>query len=126
MIVPQGQPGGALLAVGAEVGPDSLPQRLQRLDAGAAAGHVNAHTLRRKVVHGDEDGGGALHGPTGRRVSAPHGIGAVGDDRAVMGLGPCGWPTRVGASSPASRSKRSTRPLLVRMPAPRSRAHTLR
>jgi integrase len=41
-------------------------------------------------------------------------------------LGPCACPTRVGASSLASRSKRSTRPLLVRIPMPRSRVHTFR
>src|SRR5215216_2080425 len=35
MIVPQRQPGGDLLAVGAEVGGDALPQRLEGLEAGA-------------------------------------------------------------------------------------------
>src|SRR5712692_8762970 len=77
MVVPQGQPVGDLLTVGTEVGPYSLPQGLQRLEARAAAGRVNPHTLRRGVVHRDEDGGRALLAPAGGRVGAPQGGGAI-------------------------------------------------
>ncbi len=54
MIVPQGESRSDLLAVGAEVGLNLLPQRLQGLEAGATASRMKADTLRRVVVHGDE------------------------------------------------------------------------
>src|SRR5579884_2399645 len=90
MIMPQGQPGGELFAVGPEVGLDALPQGFQSFEAGAAARRMNAYALRSVVVHGDEDGGGAFVGPAGGRISPPHGIGALGNDGAVVRLGAMG------------------------------------
>src|SRR5919199_4480304 len=87
MIVPQGQSRSDLLLISPEVRLDALPQGLQRLEASAAAGGMNAHTPRRVVIHGDEDRGQALRGPAGGRVGAPHGIGAVRNDGAVVRLG---------------------------------------
>ena len=60
-------------------------------------------------------------------ASVPH----ISSGRSVVIVpsctrGPRRRPTRVGASSPASRISRSTRPFEVRTPASRSRAHTLR
>src|SRR5581483_7300304 len=82
----QGGTESELLPVGAEVGSDALPQRLPGLEARAATGRLDAHALRRVVVHGDADGGQALVGPAGGRGGAPHRIGAVRDDGAGVRL----------------------------------------
>ena len=60
-------------------------------------------------------------------ASVPH----ISSGRSVVIVpswlrGPRRRPTRVGASSPASRISRSTRPLEVRTPDRRSRAQALR
>src|SRR5262245_45891449 len=47
MIVPQGQSRSDLLLIRTEVSPDALPQGLQSFEAGAAAGGMDAHALRR-------------------------------------------------------------------------------
>ena len=112
----------------AEVLPHALAERLQRLEAVARLGGVQADALARAVVDGDEDVDLALAGGDGRgHVGAPHRRRA----RSVVivpswAFGPWAWPTRCGAWRSCSRISRRTRSLEVRMPWWRSRAQTLR
>src|SRR5919205_505673 len=100
VIVSQSQPSGDLFAVGPEVGADALPQRLQGIEARAATGRMDAHALRREVVHRDEDRGGAFVRPAGGRIGAPHRIGPVRNDGAVVCLGAMGLPDSGGRQQP--------------------------
>ncbi len=85
MIVPQGQPdlGGDSLAVLAPAFADSLPQRLQGLEARAAPGGADPHALRRAVVEDAEHRGVTLAGEGRRRVGFPHHVGLVGNQLAL-------------------------------------------
>ena len=127
VVVAQRKPRGDARPVAAEVFPQPLAQRLQRFEARAGARRVDADALLCAVVDGDEDGSVALAGgEAGSRVGPPHFVGVPGGDRAVVVARPAAAPDRVGASRPASRISRSTRPLDVRTPARRSRAQALR
>ena len=104
------------------LGPGVMPshhptQRLQRLEAGAAARRVDADALGLVVVDGDEDRDLPLLGPGRRHVGAPHGVDPVRDDRAVVVARPAWSATRPGAS--ARRSE-------VRIPPIRSLGDTFR
>ena len=64
---------------------DALPDRLERLVAGAVEGGVDADAFRRAVVDGDEHGDLAvLDGEGGGHVGSPHGVDGLRNDRAVM------------------------------------------
>ena len=64
-----------------------LADRFQRLKPRAALGDVNAQALRRGVIHHGEDGHPAFgQGEAHRGVDAPHRVGPLGQDRAVVAL----------------------------------------
>jgi len=126
VIVAQLQAMGAAFAEGAEGEPHGLPERFERLKARRPAGGVDAQALGRGVIDGDEDRGLTLAGQVEVR-SVPH-IRSTRSVRIVpsWALGPCGRPTRPGASKSCSRISRRTRRLDVRVPAKRNRAQIFR
>ena len=121
MVVAQREPCGGSLRVGAEHGAHALAQRLQRLEAGAAAGGVNANALGGEVVHGEEDRGLPLAGETARGVGAPHHVGRVRDDGAVVRRGAVGLPGAGGGEQPRLAHQAQHPP-----PAGAHRAHQVR
>ena len=66
VVVADGQPHGDPRIEAAEVLPHALPERLQRLEAVAPLGGVEADALAGAVIDGDEDVGQALAGGDGR------------------------------------------------------------
>jgi hypothetical protein len=54
VVVAQGEAAGDIPAERSEVMPDSLADRLERLEAGSAAGSMDADALGGAVVDGDE------------------------------------------------------------------------
>jgi len=87
MVVSQAEPLGDRLLVVAELLPHALAHRLQGLKARAVAGGVQPHALAGAMVHRQEDGGHTLGRPAAGGISAPHLVGAVGRDVALM----AGW-----------------------------------
>jgi hypothetical protein len=81
---------GEVFAKRAEAVADPLPDWLERLEAGAAPGRVQADALGAVVVNGDEDGDLALTGPGRGHVGAPHDVHPVGNDGAVVVARPPG------------------------------------
>jgi hypothetical protein len=85
-VVAQRQAVGGAARDGAEVAPHTSADRLERLEAVARGGGMNADALAGAVVRGDEDARLALGEGDGLgHVGAPHGIDAFGGDGAVMG-----------------------------------------
>ena len=85
VIVADAQARGRALLDAAEAFDHALPDRLQRLMAGAVERGVDADAFGRALVDGDEDGDLAvLEGEGGGHICSPHGIDGFGDDRAVM------------------------------------------
>src|SRR5262245_26701377 len=88
-----GQADGDAPVEAAEVLADTLAERLQRLEPAARLRGMQADALPGAVIDGHEDEDLALLGGHRRsRVGPPRLVGAVGDDRAVMGLGSVGVP----------------------------------
>ena len=85
------------LGEGAEAGADTLPDRLEGLEAGGSARGVDADALGRAMVDGDEDRGLPLGGQGRGQIAAPHRVDPLGSDRAVVRL----WAVR--AADPAWR-----------------------
>ena len=93
VVVAQGEPRGDAGRVAPVVLPQPLAQRLQRLEARAGSRRVNADTLLRAVVDGDEDRGVALAGGEARGgVGSLHLVGTLGADRAVVVARPAAAP----------------------------------
>src|SRR5262249_59442046 len=91
MIVASGQPCGDPLVEAAEVLAHALAERLQRLEAVAREGGVDADALAGAMVHRHEDTDlTVLGGHRGGHVGAPHLVGVFRDDGPIMGLGAVG------------------------------------
>ena len=86
VIVAQLQAAGDPLGEGAEAGAHALTERLERLEAGRAAGGVDAQAFGRGVIHRDEDRGLALAGQGRGQIGGPHLVDPLGADGAVVGL----------------------------------------
>ena len=83
---------GAGLSKGPKGGADTLADGLQGFKAGPLLGGVDAHTLRRVMIHRDKNGHLPLLTRARRRhISPPHRIDLRGDDRSIMGF----WSMRV-------------------------------
>lgn len=70
MVVAELQTGGEAFGDGTKVVPHALADRLQRLEAIAAAVGMDADALGVAMIHGNED--------VGRAVAERHGLGHVG------------------------------------------------
>jgi hypothetical protein len=126
VIVTQPQAARDALGEGAEADAHPLAERLERLEPRRRrAAWIPRHSVEPwSTVTKIE----ACPSPVRVEVrSAPH-ISSTRSVRMVpsWAFGPCGRPTRRGASRSCSRIKRSTRRLEVRTPAKRRRAQTLR
>ena len=127
VVVADAEARGRLLLDAAEALGHALPDRLQRLVAGAVEGGVDADAFRRAVIDGDEHRDLAvLDGEGGGHVGSPHRVDRLRDDRAVVVARAAGAARRVAAGRPFSRIRRRTRSFEVRRPAWRSRAQTFR
>jgi hypothetical protein len=121
-----GQARGNTLADRVKVAAHALAHRLERLEAGAAPGGVDADALGVVVIDGDKHRDLPLSGPV-VVMSVPHILSTASGMMVPSWLrGPRGSPTRPGASRAFSRISRSTRRSELRMPAIRSRAQTFR
>ena len=116
------------LAEAAHVGPDALPDRLQRRPAVALLRHVPADDVRYTVVDGPEEPAPALRfRPRTVPRPCPRARPAVRSGSAHCGSGLRGdVPCRTGASSPCALISRSTRFLPARIPLAASRTLTFR
>ena len=86
MIVSELQSFGDVFFEAPEVFTDALSDRLESLKAVGRLGGVNAHTLARAVVDRDKHGGSALvDRGCHSQVGAPHLIGLLGRNRAIVG-----------------------------------------
>ena len=91
MIVADGQPCGDPLVEAAELLAHALAERLQRLEAVAREGGVDADALAGAVIDGHEHTDLAfLGGDGGGHVRPPHLVGSFRDDGPVVGLGTVG------------------------------------
>ena len=86
VIVAQLQAARDPLGERAEAGAHALAKRLERLEAGRAAGGVDAQAFGRGVIHRDEDRRLAFAGQGRSQVRGPHLVDPLGADRAVVGL----------------------------------------
>ena len=111
----------------AEVFVDTWMDRFEGFKARRVFHVMNTDAFGRTVIHGGEDGDLAVVECDGRRgIDAPHLVGTIGGDRSVMRLLRDGSGLALGASSWASRIRRSTRVLEVRTPATLRRAQNFR
>lgn len=78
------------------------------------------------MIDRDEYRGWAFPGHDAGQIVIPHKIDPPGCDRAVVGARAVWASARWWARRPCSRISRKARRRLVRMPAKRSRAHSLR
>jgi hypothetical protein len=88
VVVPDGEADREPATERAEALPDPLPDRLEGLEPRRPAGGVDADALGRAVVDRHEHRGLALAGEGGGQVRAPHGVDALGGDRAVVAARP--------------------------------------
>src|SRR5512132_2059647 len=86
VVVAQLQTTRDALGEGTKAGAHALAERLERLEAGRAVGCVDADTLGRAVVYGDEDRSLPLAGDGGSEIGAPHLVDPLRSDGAVVGL----------------------------------------
>src|SRR4051794_25842350 len=98
MVVANDQPRGYPFLETPELLAHTLAERLQRLEAVARQGRVDADALAGAMIDGDKDAHLAHRGRHGRGHIVPH----ISFGRSVMmipswALGPWGWPTRCGA-----------------------------
>jgi hypothetical protein len=126
VVVADSKATGDVLGEAAEVAPDTLAKRLERLKAGGTLRRMNADALGRTMIDGDKDRDLTLAGDGGGQIGAPHGVDRLGDDGPVVAARPARRAAARGASRSCSRISRSTRRLEVRVPPWRSRAQTLR
>ena len=77
VVVPDGEAPGDVFAERPEAPAHALSDRLERFEAGATPGGVNADTFGAVVVDGDEHGDLALGGPGRGHVGAPHRVDRV-------------------------------------------------
>jgi hypothetical protein len=126
VVVADSKATGDVLGEAAEVAPDTLAKRLERLKAGGTLRRMNADALGRTMIDGDKDRDLTLAGDGGAQIGAPHGVDRLGDDGPVVAARPARRAAARGASRSCSRISRSTRRLEVRVPPWRSRAQTLR
>src|SRR5947209_3242770 len=79
---------GDVLPKGPKSGADSLADGLQSFEAGPLLGGMDAHTLRRVMIHRDNDRHlPVLAGICRRHIGPPHRIDLRRDDGPSMGFG---------------------------------------
>src|SRR5690554_5701610 len=84
-VMADGQARSDSFADTAKAFPHALPDRLKRLEAGAAYGCMDADTARRTMIDRDEDRHLlACAEESGCHVGAPHLVNGIRDDRSIM------------------------------------------
>ena len=129
VVVPQGQAAGDVFGWWVIMVSNPVGDGLQGLEARTGPGGVDTHYVPYEVVDGYEHHGHSfLPGPHLGGVGAPDAVGGLGNDGAVVALGPRPptAPARWGACSPRSRIRRLTRSFKVGIPLKRRRPNTLR
>jgi len=84
MVVPQAETRGDRCLVPAELLAHALSDGFQGLEAGPPASGMQADALASAMVDGQEDGADSFGGPGAGGVGAPHLVGPVGRDPAVV------------------------------------------
>jgi len=92
MIMPEDQALGDVLPKRSKGGTDPLADRLQGFKPRPLFGRMDAHTLRRVMIHRDKDRHlPVLAGVCRRHIRPPHRIDLRWDDRPIMGF----WAMRM-------------------------------
>ena len=103
--MPQHQAVGHVLAKGTAVSPHTLPNRLQGLKPCTVLRRMDAHTVRRKVIHGHKDRHLASCRVNVVVISVPHRVSMQsGMIVSSCALGPCGLPRRLAPTNRAHAS----------------------